>query len=566
MNDIKCRNIISKVKELMQKEEYVDALKISSRIKWGELSGEVEIELMYLNAQCYFYTEDYVHAIEYIEYILNLNNEHAQAKILLGRLCLVQGMVDDAIKVWKQLLNDKNVNITNQQREELKELIKIKESDNEADGMNDEIEKVSHLEVLYILESEGAKSYLALKKNFENFTIRRIRHKKKVSLAFVLYDSSMWCGDELYHYFANDERYDTVVYLCKRHDGGMNASAVIREFYSQVDEMKNRGINVVPIFEEVDSARFVQPDVLITLTPYDKALPHELNFGLMNSTTLLVYIPYGFFIWDSKDDGERTYNIPITNMAWKMFIDTEENRKYYEEHLSTRFVNGEASGSPRCDYFYQDNSNNNFIWKETVTNAKRIVYAPHWSIDDGCKFATFHYNYDFFYELIKTRLDLSFVIKPHPNLIYSAVKSGVFEDEKEAVRYFRRFDELPNARVVTGGDYYKIFSSSDAMILDSASFLAEYQYTGKPLLFLTRAEQNLLPLGKKILKCNYSVDGHDWYGILDFIDNVVVQGNDKKDKTRRSYFSKDLDYKTRNGVLASEYIYQSISKELAYED
>ena len=64
------------------------------------------------------------------------------------------------------------------------------------------------------------------------------------------------------------------------------------------------------------------------------------------------------------------------------------------------------------------------------------------------------------------------------------------------------------------------------MILDSASFIGEYQYTHKPMLFLTRDTQKFNALGDQLMEMLYRVDGRDFGGIANFIENVLVKGND----------------------------------------
>ena len=49
------------------------------------------------------------------------------------------------------------------------------------------------------------------------------------------------------------------------------------------------------------------------------------------------------------------------------------------------------------------------------------------------------------------------------------------------------------------GEYRAYFASSDAMILDSVSFMAEYLYVHKPALFLTREGERFNEFGETSL-------------------------------------------------------------------
>ena len=100
--------------------------------------------------------------------------------------------------------------------------------------------------------------------------------------------------------------------------------------------------------------------------------------------------------------------------------------------------------------------------------------------------------------------------------------------------YFSAWNNLPNGSVVEDGNYMDLFKSSDAMILDSISFISEYMYTEKPLLFLCK-EKDILKkwfneYGQMTVKQLY--EAHSWEDIEHFIDHVVIQGNDPLYKQR----------------------------------
>lgn len=197
-----------------------------------------------------------------------------------------------------------------------------------------------------------------------------------------------------------------------------------------------------------------------------------------------------------------------------------------------------------------------------TSRKKTIIWAPHWSIEEGILYATFQHNFKFFLEYAKNNEDIRWIVKPHPNLFFSAVRSGVFSTDQEFNSYIEAWKALPNAEVVVGGDYQESFCESDAMILDSSSFVAEYQYVNKPMLFLRRETQTFNKLADDIIKASYSVNGDDYSGIEKFIDDVVMHGNDYKSEQREKLFKQKLDYYDDNKMLASETIYRCIKEEI----
>ena len=100
------------------------------------------------------------------------------------------------------------------------------------------------------------------------------------------------------------------------------------------------------------------------------------------------------------------------------------------------------------------------------------------------------------------------------------------------------------------------------MIQDCGSFIAEYQYVDKPMIYLTRDTQRFNELGNEILKASYTVDGKDLDAIAAMMQRVFIEGDDYKAAERKAVFDKYLNYPKANGMLASEFIYHSIADEL----
>jgi len=323
-----------------------------------------------------------------------------------------------------------------------------------------------------------------------------------------------------------------------------------------VEQFKSRGLNVVAMLETNSPAP--AQDVLIFLTPYQNVLPNVFKAHNLTAATLLTYIPYAIKIaaWDE-------FNTPMFHIAWKMFLETEFYRNVLDREWPMGMRRGIFSGYPKMDVFFERDADFRFDWKVTRPDTKKIIWAPHWSIDDGVEYATFQWNYKFMYEFAKAHPEISWVLKPHPNLLYSAVEAGVFPNEAAFNDYLTAWDALPNAKVVTGGYYQGLFATSDGMIHDSGSFIAEYQFTHKPMIFLTRETQQFNELGEAILNVSYRVDGRDLQGIAALMQKVFVEGDDPMKPVRMKFFDEQLNYVKQNGCTASEFIYRAIADELS---
>ncbi|MBR3746033.1 MAG: CDP-glycerol glycerophosphotransferase family protein, partial [Selenomonadaceae bacterium] len=411
---------------------------------------------------------------------------------------------------------------------------------------------------LMLAELLPKEQYNALIDDVFRASAQMIRRKDKIKVGFVSYDASMWCGDELYNFFARDERFEPKIFLCLRADEG-DKETVQKDFQNGVAKFKSRGINVVPLFKK-DAAVPAQ-DVLIFLTPYLEVLPNAFQLSILTARTLLAHIPYSF----SVSQLYEAFNMPIMFVVWKNFMVSKIALKLLEEKSKLGAPRGLYSGYPKLDPFFEDKSSFLFNWKTARHKSKKIIWAPHWSIDEGVKYSTFQWNYKFMYEFAKAHPEISWVVKPHPNLLFSAVKSGLFPSAGAFEAYLKAWNDLPNAQVCTGAYYQAIFATSDGMILDSGSFIAEYQYVDKPMIFLTRDTQKFNELGEKILAASYCVDGRNLDGIAATMQKVFIEGNDYKAAERKALFDEYLNYPKVNGMLASEFIFKSITDDLKEE-
>lgn len=395
-------------------------------------------------------------------------------------------------------------------------------------------------------------SYNELMDMVFEISVKKIRRKRKIKVAFVVDDASMWCGDDIYNYFARNKRYEPTVFLCLR-PFHRNFDTVVSEFHHGIAQFKARNINVVGI--EDPNAEFPHQDIIFFLRQpeyYGK----NLQLNALTPETLLIFIPYTFNISEWG-----TSALPIMNCLWKAFFETEFALNFYDNRCSTGMPHGYYSGYPRLDVFFNNKENLKFEWKMATPNAKKIIWAPHWSINSGVKYATFQWNYKFMYEYAKNHPEISWVVKPHPHLLHSAIEAGIFKSAEEVQNYFQKWNDLPNAKVETGAYYHAIFATSDGMIQDSGSFIGEYQYTHKPMIYLTRDTQIFNELGNELMKVLYRVDGKDFEGMAKLMQKVFIEGKDEMYNARLNFFDKYCNYQKANGMLASEFIFRQISKE-----
>lgn len=412
--------------------------------------------------------------------------------------------------------------------------------------------------------------YVRISEKIYKNTLGRLKQQKKIKVAFVVYSAAMWSCDELYKLFQRDDKFEPYVIVSRfRNDSDLNTFPTYKKTLEYF-EKNNFDVKTVPLeMADDDCWKYLeQPDIMFYLTPYDSLIPYGLNLEKMPASVLSIYIPYSYMLSNS----EVKYDAPGMAMTWRHFCDSNLYRNILINYRSEYRNNTYYVGYPKMDIYYEvESKSKKNIWKmpkdSSEDNVKCIIYAPHHSLRGYKKltsnFSTFEDNYMAFYELAKKYSDeTSWIIKPHPNLKMTAVESGLFKNDIEYEAYLKSWDDLPNAKVVEESTYYDIFKTSDALIGDSVSFLAEYQFTHKPILLLTRKEQQFNAFGDIIREILYKTPGEDIVSIDNFIQEVIINNNDYMKNKRDLFFSEYLDYRLDGNPSASEQIYTHILEQI----
>jgi len=110
------------------------------------------------------------------------------------------------------------------------------------------------------------------------------------------------------------------------------------------------------------------------------------------------------------------------------------------------------------------------------------------------------------------------------------------------------------------GEYDDLFLQSDAMIHDSGSFLAEYLYTQKPVLFLMKdkSESNLNEFGLKALEACFKANSQ--IEIEEFIKSVLNEELDMS-SVHQNFYDSEINQYFKDGY-PSEKIVQIIKQGL----
>ncbi|SFT48916.1 CDP-Glycerol:Poly(glycerophosphate) glycerophosphotransferase [Lachnospiraceae bacterium XBD2001] len=413
----------------------------------------------------------------------------------------------------------------------------------------------------------------------ENYLRQKAKSGERIKVVFQTYSAAQWPAEGVYRLFEKMPNVDVQIFVSPLADREANSR---EDTYRQTSNwFHERSYNVVDGMN-IDENTYGgwgllggYPDVLYQLSSWYACLPRAQWFTQLPLRCLVAYIPYGFDVADTADGNyakECVFNKDVMNMMWRVYCDSASMRDGYEKYQLLKGANVRFTGYAKMDYFYKDHKPENdyikSLWKcgagKDIAQMKKVIIAPHYTVfpEGGLCYSTFQKNLWFWLYLVKKYENrVLFMFKPHPNLRRASVRAGLFKDFEGYDKYIQAWNDCPNAFAVQEGSYLEYFATSDAMIMDSVSFLAEYLYTNKPMLFLTRPEQNFLQNGRALADVYYNVPGEDYVAIEQFIQDVVLEGNDTMAKDRKCLFEEEYDYYKINGQLASDFIVNEV-KEL----
>ena len=301
------------------------------------------------------------------------------------------------------------------------------------------------------------------------------------------------------------------------------------------------------------------PDIIIYQTHWMWDYLPEYDVKYFYNKALCISIPYGFYVVNIQQD---QFNQEFHNLVWLNCAETPIAKDMAIKYAKNKGKNVIVTGYPKMDKLYSLHTEK-YFWKNEKN--LKIIYAPHYSINTNwnVNFANFHIYYKQFYDFVRNNPSVDFAFKPHPMLKSRCIQTQTMTG-CEYDKYIKNWNDLNNGIVVNTGEYLDLFKTSDAMVLDSLSFIAEYLYTQKPICFINKFKDSneLLShfneFGQMVIKQCYVAQS--WEDIENFINEVVIKGNDPMKKQRENFYEK---YLSINEGHVGEKIVEIVKKELS---
>ncbi|MDR2432405.1 MAG: hypothetical protein LBD34_01490 [Puniceicoccales bacterium] len=409
-------------------------------------------------------------------------------------------------------------------------------------------EKINHIPWIKRL------SFIKARKTIENLYAQHLRdlqkavQHRKIHVAFLVNEASKWHCDTLYNLFKNSNHFEPLILVTKR----ITCYDTTEEFNATLLFFKNAGMHVECAYDSRDNKfldlKIFSPDIIFYEQPWGVERLQSINRVAIFALTC--YTPYCFHMFHSEYDYLELFH----RFLWKYFVESSWHLESYKDRFKAD--NCVSSGSLHLDKYFSKGIPHVDFWKDASSAKKRIIYAPHFTFTTQHRVATFSQNGKFILNLASIYPQTTWVLKPHPSFDQNVVADGIMT-QQELDEYYAAWEKY--GMIVRGGNYFDLFKTSDCLITDCISFLADYFPNGKPVFHLRRKEQtaDFNDFGKDIINTYYQI--HSNAELEKLFSQVMIDGDDFMAPRRLEQMEK---LKLISDETASKRVFDHLWKEL----
>lgn len=306
--------------------------------------------------------------------------------------------------------------------------------------------------------------------------VKVLRKKEVIMVLFVVHELGSWKTENLYLKMMHHPRFNAKLLLVPANDSAYSYN-IVKEYFDR------KGYSYEVINDGDSIKKKFHPDIIFYGKPYAGIIDWRFFFA-NNLYALFCYVVYSF----RNRNSQHLRSVLFFDFVWQLYAENDKVIEEMYDVLNTRGANMVNTGLSFMDDLLLEKTSLEDPWRPMHNRMKRIIYAPHHTINtnDGkfhspFYYATFLEYADYMLELAEKYKDkVQWAFKPHPLL--KAKLNEIWGEEKTSL-YYRKWQELDNSQI-SEGEYLGLFKHSDAMIHDCGSFKLEYLYTDNPVLYL----------------------------------------------------------------------------------
>lgn len=395
--------------------------------------------------------------------------------------------------------------------------------------------------------------------------IRNLNGERKISVVFICYEPESWDSlKTVCEACMCDNAFDVTIVtipLIKQMSERKGNEHSIYEASGAEEYFRNYPCRVINGFDNDTKKWFdlktLEPDYLFFQDPYDVHRPEEYQIKEVSRYTHVCFIHYGC----SVIGGELFHAVHPYSFLEKVsyiFSENMEKQHYYESMLQSSHNKGQKIlnlGFPRWDNFNEKMLCTNLFWKHDRGERTRIIWLPRWNTTEkNCNF--FDYK-DRLFEFVESSEIFELLFRPHPLTFANFMATGEMS-EQEVGELQEKYRSADNCAIDGDGDFWKAFATTDIIMADATSLLADAFLTEKPIIYCHKEKDSWSEFAEHLYEGFYVAN------CWDDVQRILKQlqsGDDPLLETRRKIIREHYRIpKEGSGVLIKEYLKEEYKK------
>jgi hypothetical protein len=369
--------------------------------------------------------------------------------------------------------------------------------------------------------------------------INKLKSKNKIKVLFIVVCEEIWKLNRVYMLMKLNPRFEPIILITPDSTYGMEAvNSTMNKAYNWFID---NNYNVLKSIKENGSwlnvKKEIEPDIIFFTNPHEITNSQYQIYNYKYDLTF--YVPYSFQISDLY---QMQYNRVMHNLVYRNFYESSFHLDIAKKYSKNKGRNVLVTGYPGVDDLIDRKYIPKNRWK--LKDVKKIIWAPHHTIlkedDKVLPYSSFLRYCEIMINLAEDESKkILIAFKPHPMLKNKLYNKLVWGKEKTD-SYFARWEAAPNG-MLENGDYIDLFLTSDCIIHDSGSFLAEYLFVNKPAFFCVKSKETLShfnEFGRLVLSNYYLINNEK--ELLDSIFNQILLGHDFLFESRTKFIENVL--------------------------
>jgi len=319
---------------------------------------------------------------------------------------------------------------------------------------------------------------------------------RKIKVVFLVHHIEAWDSiADVYQAMLEIKDFEPVIATINRRFPGETNYGFEPVVHERLQEMgvKHIRLGMENAWQGLDIIKAIAPDIIFRQSPWDTDIPpafhtNELRFAR------LCYVSYAILnmLQTEAIGGEDPVSDSLWyRSCWYIFEATESGVKHIYHNSARAAQNVLHTGHPKVRRLIREGAKSSRwpVLADKEQKRVRIIWAPHHSLDNQwfC-FGMFHLMYKEMLVWAQTVSDIDIVLHAHPALFSTLTRENGFMTPEELEHFLTEWDSLPNTERISAGNYAGVMHASDYLISDGISFLMEYQFFNKPVIFLERPD------------------------------------------------------------------------------